>query len=98
MGTKHMKHPALYWAVYARMQDAIRYVPVQRTEEPLRVFRAVQPKPGETVTGGREGAEKYRTVWKSSVSDYRWTGPRPEIPPSLVANLAGRALGMLAAE
>jgi hypothetical protein len=83
----HLKDTALYWAVYARMRDLVQYVPVWKTSKAMPVFRAVQPSGGTRVMTGRAGAEAYRTIWKSAVSDHRWTGPRPPTPPGLSAEL-----------
>ncbi len=69
------------------MRDATRNVGFWKPTEGTRVFRAVRPSSDAGVTTGRAGADKYRTVWKSTANDYRWTGPRPPIPATLSADL-----------
>ena len=66
-------HPALYQAVYARMRDLLGQVTSCNPHGRARVYRS-----GDAADAGRAGADKYRTVYRSSVNDsYRWTGPRP---------------------
>lgn len=66
-------HPALYHAVYARTKAALAHVSSWSSRGRTRVFRV-----GDAADAGRAGADKYRTVYRSSVNDsYRWTGPRP---------------------
>jgi hypothetical protein len=65
--------PALYDAVYARMRTALGSVVTRNTNGRSRVYRS-----GNATDAGRLGADKYRTVFRSSTNDhYRWTGPRP---------------------
>ncbi len=67
-------HPQLYDAVYARMRDLLTAVVTRRSGGKNRVFRS-----GDAIAAGRAGADKYRTVFRSSTNDdYRWTGPRPK--------------------
>lgn len=73
-----IKHPALYEAVHARMQHVVKHVESWNPRGRTRVFRC-----GDAADAGRAGADKYRTVFRSSINDnYRWTGPRP---PSMKA-------------
>jgi hypothetical protein len=68
-----INHPALYDTVYARMQNVLGNVLTRSTNGRNRVYRS-----GNATDAGRIGADKYRTVFKSSTNDsYRWTGPRP---------------------
>jgi hypothetical protein len=68
-----VRHPALYAAVYAGMQRALHQVAHWQRSGPTLVFRT-----GDVADAGARGADKYRTVYRSSTNDdYRWTGPRP---------------------
>src|SRR5689334_5723693 len=85
----HVRDAALYWATYARVRDTLRYVSIWKPTKTTRLFRAVRPSGGANqVTTGRAGADMYRTVYKSTLNDYRWTGPRPAAPPGLSADLS----------
>ncbi|WP_337170227.1 hypothetical protein [Gemmatimonas aurantiaca] len=68
-----IKHPDVYEAVYLRMRDLLSTISSRTVPGASRVYRS-----GGAVDKGRAGADKYRTVYRSSVNDeYRWTGPRP---------------------
>lgn len=87
-----IRHPALYHAVYARMRDLLGQVTAWNPQGRTRVYRV-----GNAADAGRAGADKYRTVYLSSVNDdYRWTGPRPAgtASPKPAAGGLYTALGM----
>ena len=65
-------HPGLYDAVYSALRGMQAEIPLKALPPALHVFRS-----GDADDAGPAGAEKYRTVYKSSTNDaYRWTGPR----------------------
>lgn len=66
-------HPGLYDAVYAAMLGMQAEIPLARMAPGTRVYRI-----GAAAPAGRIGADRYRTVFESSINDTnRWTGPRP---------------------
>ncbi len=70
-----IRHPDLYEAVYLRMRDLLSSVSSRSFSGAPRVHRS-----GDAMDTGRAGADKYRTVYRSSTNDeYRWTGPRPPV-------------------
>ncbi|BAH37082.1 MAG TPA: hypothetical protein DGD08_16925 [Gemmatimonas aurantiaca] len=68
-----IKHREVYEAVYLCLRDHLSSVGTRAVQGAPRVYRS-----GDAADQGRLGADKYRTVFRSSTNDhYRWTGPRP---------------------
>lgn len=86
-----IQYPALYAAVYRRMQDLTSKVVTRSARGRNRVFRS-----GDATDAGMAGADRYRTVFESNIKDHRWTGPRPRgvTSPKPVAEGVYTSLGL----